>query len=142
VVSHDRDFLQGLTTKVIEFKDHKLKEYLGDIDYFLEAHESKDMRAVELGKEKKKTKSAVESKPKSKSSNKKVKQIKNKIAKVERQIADLEADLEGEDKRLIANPELASDSTYFEDYERKQATLNDFMTNWEVLEEELGQYDD
>jgi ATP-binding cassette subfamily F protein 3 len=142
VVSHDRDFLQGLTTKVIEFKNHKLKEYLGDIDYFLEAHESKDMRAVELGKEKKKTKSAVESKPKAKPNNKKVKQIKNKIAKVERQIADLEADLEGEDKRLIANPELASDSTYFEEYERKQATLNDFMTNWEVLEEELGQYDD
>jgi len=54
----------------------------------------------------------------------------------------LEADLQGEDKRLIANPELASDSTYFEEYERKQATLNDFMTDWEVLEEELGQYDD
>ena len=51
--------------------------------------------------------------------------------------ADLEADLQGEDKRLIANPELASDSSYFEEYERKQATLNDFMTDWEVLEEDI-----
>ena len=36
LVSHDRDFLQGLTNLVYEFKDHKLKEYLGDIDYYLE----------------------------------------------------------------------------------------------------------
>jgi ATP-binding cassette, subfamily F, member 3 len=36
LVSHDRDFLQGLTNKVYEFKDHKIKEYLGDIDFYLE----------------------------------------------------------------------------------------------------------
>ena len=36
LVSHDRDFLQGLTNTVYEFKDHVIREYLGDIDYYLE----------------------------------------------------------------------------------------------------------
>jgi ATP-binding cassette subfamily F protein 3 len=35
IVSHDRDFLQGLTTKTIEFKNGNIKEYIGDIDEFL-----------------------------------------------------------------------------------------------------------
>src|SRR5690606_38969312 len=47
IVSHDRDFLQGLTDKVIEFKDQKIKEYLGDINYFLEERNTEDMRTLE-----------------------------------------------------------------------------------------------
>jgi ATP-binding cassette subfamily F protein 3 len=47
LVSHDRDFLQGLTNKVYEFKDHKLKEYLGDIDYYLEQRNVDNLREVE-----------------------------------------------------------------------------------------------
>ena len=47
VVSHDRDFLQGLTTKVYEFKDQKTKEHLGDIDYFLEERKVSDFRSIE-----------------------------------------------------------------------------------------------
>ena len=47
LVSHDRDFLRGLTDKVYEFKDEKIKEYLGDIDYFLERHDLDNMREVE-----------------------------------------------------------------------------------------------
>ena len=47
LVSHDRDFLQGLTNKVYEFKDHKIKEYLGDIDYFLEQRNLQNLREAE-----------------------------------------------------------------------------------------------
>ncbi len=47
VVSHDRNFLQGLTDKVYEFKDHKIKEYLGDINYYLETHNLENMREAE-----------------------------------------------------------------------------------------------
>ena len=47
LVSHDRDFLQGMTDKVYEFKDQKIKEYLGDINYFLEERNATDMRAFE-----------------------------------------------------------------------------------------------
>ena len=47
LVSHDRDFLQGLTNKVYEFKDQKIKEYLGDIDYYLEQRKVENLREVE-----------------------------------------------------------------------------------------------
>ena len=47
LVSHDRDFLQGLTNKVYEFKDQKIKEYLGDIDYYLDQRNVENLREVE-----------------------------------------------------------------------------------------------
>ena len=47
LVSHDRDFLQGLTTTVFGFKDKVIKEYLGDIDYFLEQHQIENLREAE-----------------------------------------------------------------------------------------------
>lgn len=48
VVSHDRDFLAGLTDTTIEFRDHKLKEYLGDVNYYLEKRQVTDLREVSL----------------------------------------------------------------------------------------------
>jgi len=53
LVSHDRDFLQGMTDKVYEFKDQKIKEYLGDINYFLEERNASDMRDFEQKKRRK-----------------------------------------------------------------------------------------
>jgi len=50
IVSHDRDFLQGLTNKVYEFRDNKIKEYLGDIDFYLEQRKVDDFRAIEKEK--------------------------------------------------------------------------------------------
>ncbi len=47
IVSHDRDFLQGLTKTVYEFKDSVIREYLGDIDYYLEEHNLENLREVE-----------------------------------------------------------------------------------------------
>ena len=47
VVSHDRDFLQGLTDTVYGFKDKVIKEYLGDIDYFLAQHKMENLREAE-----------------------------------------------------------------------------------------------
>ena len=47
LVSHDRDFLQGLTSTVFGFKDKVIKEYLGDIEYFLEQHQMENLREAE-----------------------------------------------------------------------------------------------
>jgi ATP-binding cassette subfamily F protein 3 len=44
VVSHDREFLQGLTEKTLEFRDRKLFEYLGDVNFFLEKRDLQNMR--------------------------------------------------------------------------------------------------
>ena len=51
IVSHDRDFLQGLTDKVYEFKNQHLKEYLGDIDFYLEQRAVANFREIEQPKE-------------------------------------------------------------------------------------------
>ncbi|NDB04086.1 MAG: ABC transporter ATP-binding protein, partial [Flavobacteriaceae bacterium] len=47
VVSHDREFLEGLVTKTVEFRDHKVKTLLGGIDYYLEQRKLENMRQVE-----------------------------------------------------------------------------------------------
>src|SRR5690554_3360214 len=90
LVSHDRDFLQGLTNKVYEFKDHQLKEYLGDINYFLEQRNLENLREAEK-------RTVVSSEPKTKRSageeyelQKKLKSAKNKLSNVESAIASLE----------------------------------------------------
>jgi len=59
LVSHDRDFLQGLTNLVYEFKDQKIKEYLGDINYFLEERKAQNMREIEKKSEKKEPQAEV-----------------------------------------------------------------------------------
>ena len=86
LVSHDRDFLQGLTNKVYEFKDHHIKEYLGDIDYFLEQRNLQNLREAE--------KKTVVSEVKEKRSageeyeiQKKLKSVKNKLSNVESAIS-------------------------------------------------------
>ncbi len=48
VISHDRAFLSGLTSKIIEYKSGRIREYLGDIEYFLEKKKLTDMRSLEL----------------------------------------------------------------------------------------------
>ena len=60
LISHDRDFLQGLSDRVLEFKDHKLTEYLGDIQFYLEEKKLDSLveleRIVKVKKKKKRQK--------------------------------------------------------------------------------------
>jgi ATP-binding cassette subfamily F protein 3 len=58
VVSHDRDFLADLTHRTIEFRDKKLHEYLGDVNYFLNKRQMDNMREVEAKTVEVKTKAA------------------------------------------------------------------------------------
>ena len=106
IVSHDRDFLQGLTASVYGFKDKVIKEYLGDIDYFLEEHKLENLREAE-----KKTKVVVKKESKkeayklSRQEEKELKQLKNKLSKVERTIADLEKEILNMDAELAEDYE-------------------------------------
>src|SRR6056300_677130 len=84
LVSHDRDFLQGLTNIVYEFKDHKLKEYLGDIDYYLEQRKVDNLREVEKRTVVKET--PKEKKQQSYEVQKKLKSLNNKLSNVESKI--------------------------------------------------------
>src|SRR5690606_7617631 len=141
IVSHDRDFLQGLTDKVIEFKDQKIKEYLGDINYFLEQRNTKDMSDLEkkYSKEIEQKKDIVkEKKSLSYEDQKKLKALQNKISKTESKISDLEKKIAQADKELAENYEkLTNNFTWFETYEKMKMELEAAMEEWEQISEEI-----
>jgi len=138
LVSHDRDFLQGLTTKVYEFKDHQIKEYLGDINYFLEQRNLQNLREAEK-------RTVVAQKPKEKRSagdeyelQKKIKSLKNRISNTESAIAKLERAIEKIDAELLANyEETIAKPDFFANYEAKKEKLNTLMEEWEGYVETL-----
>jgi len=102
LVSHDRDFLRGLTNKVYEFKNQKIKEYLGDIDFFLEQRNLENLREAE----KRDVIKTVNKKTDSKQSyqdQKKLKSLNNKLSKVEYEINQLEKNIKEIDFELETN---------------------------------------
>lgn len=138
LVSHDRDFLQGLTNKVYEFKDHQIKEYLGDINYFLEERNLQNLREAEK-------RTVIAQKPKENRSagddyelQKKIKSLKNRISNTESAIAKLERAIEKIDAELLANyDETISKPGFFEQYEAKKNELNKLMEDWDTYVETL-----
>ncbi|PIB30715.1 glycosyl transferase family 2 [Maribacter sp. 4U21] len=137
LVSHDRDFLQGLTNKVYEFKDRKIKEYLGDVDFYLEQRKVENFRSIE-----KKDTGAVSPKAVKKNNSfenqKKVKSLKNRISTTESKIADLEKEINTIDHNLSMNyDETIAENNFFDTYQAKKDTLEKLMTEWEKLTNEL-----
>ncbi len=140
VVSHDRDFLQGLSNTVYEFRNHKVKEYLGDIDFFLEQRNLRNLREAE-----KRTVSATTSEKKTSNKQsyedqKKIKSLGNKISKVESLIASLEKEIKEIDVELSINyDETIAQPDFFDNYQKKKKELEELMERWESLTEELEQ---
>ena len=136
LVSHDRDFLQGLVNKVYEFRDKKLKEYLGDIDYYLEEKKVENLREVEL-----KTKIKVDKPLSNKLSyenQKKLKSLNNKLSKVESKIGLLETEIKDLDNKLEDNYDKYSmEDGFFDNYQSKKSELNILMKDWELIQNEL-----
>ena len=140
IVSHDRDFLQGLTQKVYEFKDQNIKEHLGDIHDFLNAKKVADFKQFELeNKQKATTKKTQDSDNKSnylerKQADKDIKKTSNKVKSLERSVEALENELKELDTEL-AQPErykeLSSQAGFFESYQEKQKQLALYMSEWE-----------
>jgi len=136
LISHDRDFLQGLSDRVLEFKDHKLKEYLGDINLYLEQKNLDSLVALEL-KEKIKTQKPTDQKS-DYEIQKKIKSLRNRQSKIEREIADLENNIKAIDFELEINYEATiAKPNFFEEYNGKKDHLAVLMQKWEVVAEEL-----
>lgn len=137
LVSHDRDFLQGLCDKVYEFKDKKIKEYLGDIDFYLEQRKITSMREAELA--------TIEKKSPKESTNKqdyrdqkKEKSLKNKLSNLESNIQKLETEIKKMDVDLASDYEKhASNPNFFSTYEKMKADLERKMNEWETVQESL-----
>ncbi|MGY5352475.1 ribosomal protection-like ABC-F family protein [Wenyingzhuangia sp. IMCC45533] len=141
LVSHDRDFLQGLTEKVYYFKDKLIKEYLGDLDFFLEEHKLEDMRAAEMKTVVASEKSTEKKTGKlSREEEKELKKIKNRYSKIERTIADLEKEIKKLDDQLAEDYEkYAADGTFFEKYQAKKDELDACMEELFELDEEISE---
>ena len=137
VVSHDRDFLQGLTDRVYEFKDHRIREYLGDIDYYLEQREVANLREVEK-RDVVKKEAPVKSTKKSYEDQKKLKSLNNRLSKVESNINKIEREIKELDVALATNyDETVADPAFFDNYNGKKKKLDGFMEDWEKITEEL-----
>jgi ATP-binding cassette subfamily F protein 3 len=135
LVSHDRDFLQGLSTKVYEFKDHKIKEYLGDIEYFLEQRNLQNLREAE-----KRSVSEKKEKPndtggkQSYENQKKLKSFQNKLSKIEAGINKLEREIKEIDVELAVNyDQTIAKPGFFDGYQAKKDQLNSLMEEWEEV---------
>ncbi len=140
LVSHDRDFLQGLSSTIYEFKDQKIKEYLGDINYFLEQHDLEDLREVE-----KRTieKTIAKSNGKNaylenKQKEKELKKLQNRLSKVEKFIATLEKEIMDLDAEIFENSEeVNANPDFFNNYQSKKDSLDDLMEEWSELQEKM-----
>ncbi len=139
LVSHDRDFLQGLTDTVYEFKDKQIKEYLGDIDFYLEQRRVADLRDIEKKDKKPKTISTTkETAKQSYEDQKKLKSLNNRLSNVESKINKLEREIKEIDVELAINyDQTISQPGFFDKYQAKKDQLVSFMGNWETLQEEI-----
>jgi ATP-binding cassette, subfamily F, member 3 len=145
VVSHDREFLEGMATRTIEFRDKKLYEYLGDINYFLEKRELDNMRDVEL-KLPNTDKYGAATAPSVKSNNSAAqksdgdkKRFEKLIQNSERRIAELEKQIAEVEKAMSVDNFYASkdaNKTLAKHNDLKQQ-LDTEMSNWELATMEL-----
>jgi ATP-binding cassette subfamily F protein 3 len=143
VVSHDREFLDGLVDKIYEFRDGGVKEYLGGIRYFLEKRHLEDMRQIEAkeatAKEQKRT-SGKEDYMAKKENERLIRKTQRAIEECERRVEALEAEIAEWDTKLSAPEEHGidlSDSKVFEDYNALKQRLAFEEHEWEKLCYEL-----
>jgi len=142
VISHDREFLQGLSDKIFEFRDGKMKEFLGNIDEYLEYRQKESLR--EVSAEKSKISQMAEEKKQEKPEpikeepvfiSKEQKNLQNKLKKIEEEISVLE-------KQIAEMESVFSSSNPSEEeltkYQTFQKTLEETMAQWEEVASQLG----
>lgn len=148
IVSHDRDFLDGLATKVYEFGGGAVKEYLGGIYDFLQKKQIENLD--DLQKIPSATVSlngsevAEASQPSdSKLSYEAQKEFNKRLKKLERQIADCEKEIEQTESAVkileakMATPEGASDMSLYEQHHKLKSQLDTIMEDWDAASTEL-----
>ena len=138
LVSHDRDFLQGLTDRVYEFKEGNIKEYLGDIDFYLEQRKVEDFRNIEKGEKRVAEKQQSNTKENDYETQKKLKSLKNKLSGVEKKISQLEKEIADIDHDLLMDYDATiAKPNFFDHYQGKKKQLEDYMKEWENLSHDL-----
>ena len=137
LVSHDRDFLQGLTETIYEFKDQKIKQYLGDIDFYLEQRNLENLREAEKRTVVAKSDKSTDNKQ-SYQDQKKLKSLNNKLSNIESKVNQLEKAIKEDDMALATNyNETAAKQEFFDNYQSKKQKLEQLMEDWENIQESI-----
>lgn len=142
LVSHDRDFLQGLTDRVYEFKDGGIREYLGDMDFYLEQRGDSDAGRTDRTGSKPASKGQARTKESDYQAQKRQKALKNRLGGVEKKIIQLETQVGEMDRSLVEDYQGSVSKTgFFEGYKGKKKELERLMQEWENLSQELENMD-
>jgi ATP-binding cassette, subfamily F, member 3 len=136
VVSHDREFLDGLVDKVYEFRNKGLKEYAGGIFEFLEKRKISSIREIERKGKPEKSVTGKEGSTSSvgyremKEHEKKVRQAEKQVRELEGRISEMEHTLKSMDE-ILTDPGNLEDTSVYTSYEEKRRLLNELMQQWE-----------
>jgi ATP-binding cassette subfamily F protein 3 len=145
-VSHDREFLEGLVTKIFEFKNKKIKEHIGGIYEFLNRKRIGSLNELEkrvqsgsgqLAGDELSSKQAFFDK---KEFDREIRKLENRILKVESQIADMEQQISNFENAIanpLANPEIIKTPDFYNIYENLRTGLKEQMGIWEQLHIDL-----
>ncbi len=146
IVSHDREFLDGLTEKLYEFRNKNIKEYRGGIFDFLKKRKLAQLKDIE------KKNQAEATKKQEKTSNQKLDYLKrkefernkrkiiNKIAQSEEKITNIEEKIASADK-LLSSGKSIDNPDFYTEYELLKAQLEEEMQNWENLQTKLEEFE-
>lgn len=146
IVSHDREFLDGLVTKVYEFGNKKVREHLGGIYDFLQYKKMQNLQELEIStllQQKKENIQEEKTSSENKLNYEARKELSKKIRKAEKEVADAEmqiAAIETELKEMesqLQQPEKASDGEFVMLFQKKQRELEQKLYEWEILSEAL-----
>jgi ATP-binding cassette subfamily F protein 3 len=137
VVSHDRDFLAGLTNKTLEFRDKQLHTYLGDINFYLKKRAMDNMREVEMATKAKAIEAQNAAKPELDYETKKrlqriIQNAERKIERLEEQVA--EWDIKMATAEFYEQPD---SQKQIEQYQLLKNDLDKAMEAWETAQSDL-----
>ena len=144
IVSHDREFLDGLVEKVYEFGGGRVREHLGGIYDFLEKKKIDSLRQLELS-QKATPKSAPAEKSEGKISYEERKELARRIKKAERTVTTIEEEISGIEyaidilEQKLSTPEGAADMQLYEEHGKLKKQLDEVMERWESATEELDE---
>ncbi|MFN5460835.1 MAG: ATP-binding cassette domain-containing protein [Bacteroidota bacterium] len=138
LVSHDRDFLDGLVNKLYEFREGHVKEHLCGINEFMEKRKLERLAELKTNVAERQEEKSKKQKPLIDDSlDKEVKTLKNSINKAEKKIEELEADLKKMNEEMQSNT--LSGNGVYEKYNHTKAALDNCMKEWEELCKKLSE---
>jgi ATP-binding cassette subfamily F protein 3 len=146
-VSHDREFLDGLVSKVFEFRNKAIREHIGGIYEFLERKKIASMDELERNNNRNSGAASSDSSSKKafidkKEYDREVRKLENRVLKIEAEIAGLETQIARFEQKIAnpaEDPESLKAPDFYSTYENMQAELRDRLVLWEQIQIDLDQ---